>query len=438
MFARRAARRAAARPVSCSDQSAAPASAVGTAAATPVPISNVAAGRSGGTASSRPADTQRAHRHLGEHRVQRVAEPGAVQEVLHRLRPQRGVDGAADGLDRLVERWRRRPPGRGSPSGSCAPLPAATRTAVNARASSGDRDAEAIDTTVSDRQLRGAKRNLSRCTPARSPPERTVRDLPVPCVAAARRDARTAVGGARLLDRAVSSGCTGRRLRPVRPLRRSSAARPPWSTRCSSSRSHDARRTCPRTSRRPCSRRCSPTSCTAGSPSAPTTGCRWLTAQWEARRRRPPRAAGHQRRPRLAARHGQRRRARRADRPASSRVTAADRAIRFVALRWIFVPAARPTPATASAGRPGPPRHVLFLVPPANYEPPSSSGPGRRPFKAVARVRTPLGARTTARARSTQQGPVAQLVSAPPCHGGGRGFESRQGRHPVLVTGRGR
>src|SRR3954453_6770110 len=36
--------------------------------------------------------------------------------------------------------------------------------------------------------------------------------------------------------------------------------------------------------------------------------------------------------------------------------------------------------------------HVEFSVPPAN-EPPSSSGPGRRPFKAVARVRTPLGAR---------------------------------------------
>ena len=30
---------------------------------------------------------------------------------------------------------------------------------------------------------------------------------------------------------------------------------------------------------------------------------------------------------------------------------------------------------------------------------------------------------------SAQQGPVAQLVSAPPCHGGGRGFKSRQGRH---------
>lgn len=29
------------------------------------------------------------------------------------------------------------------------------------------------------------------------------------------------------------------------------------------------------------------------------------------------------------------------------------------------------------------------------------------------------------------QGPVAQLVSAPPCHGGGRGFESRQGRFVV-------
>ena len=31
-------------------------------------------------------------------------------------------------------------------------------------------------------------------------------------------------------------------------------------------------------------------------------------------------------------------------------------------------------------------------------------------------------------ARTTEHGPVAQLVSAPPCHGGGRGFKSRQGR----------
>ena len=28
----------------------------------------------------------------------------------------------------------------------------------------------------------------------------------------------------------------------------------------------------------------------------------------------------------------------------------------------------------------------------------------------------------------TAHGPVAQLVSAPPCHGGGRGFKSRLGR----------
>ena len=31
-------------------------------------------------------------------------------------------------------------------------------------------------------------------------------------------------------------------------------------------------------------------------------------------------------------------------------------------------------------------------------------------------------------------GPVAQLVRAPPCHGGGHGFESRLGRHLYSVT----
>src|SRR5690606_19706759 len=35
-----------------------------------------------------------------------------------------------------------------------------------------------------------------------------------------------------------------------------------------------------------------------------------------------------------------------------------------------------------------------------------------------------------------RHGPVAQLVSASPCHGEGRGFESRQGRNGVPVVDR--
>src|SRR5690606_3390020 len=57
---------------------------------------------------------------------------------------------------------------------------------------------------------------------------------------------------------------------------------------------------------------------------------------------------------------------------------------------------------------------------------PSFSGLGRRPFTAVARVRIPLGSLLPVQLKS--YGPVAQLVSVPPCHGGGRGFKSRQGR----------
>ena len=60
------------------------------------------------------------------------------------------------------------------------------------------------------------------------------------------------------------------------------------------------------------------------------------------------------------------------------------------------------------------------------HPPPSSSGLGRRPFKAVTRVRIPSGVRS----QRSVHGPVAQLVSASPCQGEGRGFKSRQGRWP--------
>ena len=61
---------------------------------------------------------------------------------------------------------------------------------------------------------------------------------------------------------------------------------------------------------------------------------------------------------------------------------------------------------------------------------PSSSGLGRRPFTALTRVQIPLGTQGELREISIyfKAGPVAQLVSAPPCHGGGSGLKSRLGR----------
>ncbi len=46
-----------------------------------------------------------------------------------------------------------------------------------------------------------------------------------------------------------------------------------------------------------------------------------------------------------------------------------------------------------------------------------------RPFTAVTRVRFPL----------ESYGLMAQLVRAPPCHGGGRRFESDWGRYGILA-----
>ena len=83
--------------------------------------------------------------------------------------------------------------------------------------------------------------------------------------------------------------------------------------------------------------------------------------------------------------------------------------------------------------------HVFLLVLPNLIEPiplglplsPSSSGLGRRPFTALTRVQIPLGTpdkEISLHFICIYVGPVAQLVSAPPCHGGGRGFKSRLGR----------
>ena len=55
-----------------------------------------------------------------------------------------------------------------------------------------------------------------------------------------------------------------------------------------------------------------------------------------------------------------------------------------------------------------------------------------RSFKAVARVRIPLGALQYRKAHQVVLGPVAQLVRAPPCHGGGRRFKSGRGRQASL------
>ena len=87
--------------------------------------------------------------------------------------------------------------------------------------------------------------------------------------------------------------------------------------------------------------------------------------------------------------------------------------------------------------------HVFLLVLPNLIEPiplalplsPSSSGLGRRPFTALTRVQIPLGTQGELKEISIyfKAGPVAQLVSAPPCHGGGRGFKSRLGRDLFLI-----
>ncbi len=87
-------------------------------------------------------------------------------------------------------------------------------------------------------------------------------------------------------------------------------------------------------------------------------------------------------------------------------------------------------------------RKVHFLIAfnceiPFSFWSPSSRGLGHRPFTAVTRVQIPLGTQGEVKAISTcfKAGPVAQLVSAPPCHGGGRGFKSRLGREIYFWLG---
>jgi hypothetical protein len=84
----------------------------------------------------------------------------------------------------------------------------------------------------------------------------------------------------------------------------------------------------------------------------------------------------------------------------------------------------------------GPAGHGYTASAPANRDrSPSSSGLGRRPFKAEARVRTPLGARTTHAAPPVATAPAQPNMrlwrsqeSSSPCQGEDRGIEARQAR----------
>jgi hypothetical protein len=93
-------------------------------------------------------------------------------------------------------------------------------------------------------------------------------------------------------------------------------------------------------------------------------------------------------------------------------------------------PRAAPRP-TAPGG--ADPLLSFLLVPQGGPNPPpSSSGLGRRPFKAEARVRIPLGARTEVAPATSARQPNMRLwrspESSPPCQGGDRGIEARQAR----------
>ena len=85
-------------------------------------------------------------------------------------------------------------------------------------------------------------------------------------------------------------------------------------------------------------------------------------------------------------------------------------------------------PWNASPDRDRPPFHQVGSRPPVGHQPAS-----RLPHPS-ARVALRFGQRFGGAVESrTHLGPVAQLVSAPPCHGGGRGFESRRGRQCVPI-----